>query len=107
MVKSFVYEILNREIADKILPIKCLVDKKSLRDSIFSTKTVTEKKLKVDISLFVWWLLKIRQVKQNRATCWLFHKRNVQWDEIADCPQEIQSFIWTVELDKTTTTKKD
>ena len=53
MVKSFLYEILNREIADKILPIKCLVDKKSLRGSIFSTKTVTEKKLKVDISLFV------------------------------------------------------
>ena len=49
MMKSFLCELLNKEISNEVLPIKCYVDNKSLADSIFSTKTVTEKRLKIDI----------------------------------------------------------
>ena len=49
MMKSFLCELLNKEISNEVLPIKCYVDNKSLVDSIFSTKTVTEKRLKIDI----------------------------------------------------------
>ena len=49
MMKPFLCELLNKEISNEVLPIKCYVDNKSLVDSIFSTKTVTEKRLKIDI----------------------------------------------------------
>ena len=48
-MKSFLCELLNKEISNEVLTIKCYVDNKSLVDSIFSTKTVTEKRLKIDI----------------------------------------------------------
>ena len=49
MMKSFLCELLNKEISNEVLPIKCYVANKSLVDSIFSTKTATEKRLKIDI----------------------------------------------------------
>ena len=51
MMKSFLCELLNKEISNKVVPIKCYVDNKSLVDSIFSTKTLTEKRLKIDICI--------------------------------------------------------
>ena len=51
MMKPFRCELLNKEIWNEVLPIKCYVDNKSLVDSIFSTKTVTEKRLKIVICL--------------------------------------------------------
>ena len=42
---------MNKEISNKVLPIKCYVDNKSLVDSIFLTKTLTEKRLKIDICI--------------------------------------------------------
>ena len=51
MMKSFLYELLNKEISNKVLPIKCYVDNKSSVNSIFSIKTVTEKRLKIDICI--------------------------------------------------------
>ena len=40
MMKSFLCELLNKEISNEVLPIKCYVDNKSLVDYIISTKTV-------------------------------------------------------------------
>ena len=51
MMKPFLCELLNKEISNKVLPVKCYVDSKSLVDSIFSTKTVTENRLKIVICL--------------------------------------------------------
>ena len=51
MMKSFLCELLNKEISNEVLPIKCYVDNKSLVDSIFSTKTLSEKRLKIDICI--------------------------------------------------------
>ena len=43
IMKCFLCEMLNKEISNEVLPIKCYVNNKSLKDSIFSTKTLTEK----------------------------------------------------------------
>ena len=51
MMKSFLCELLNKEISNEVLPIKCYVDNKSLVDSIFSTKTLSEKRLEIDICI--------------------------------------------------------
>ena len=53
MMKSFLCELLKKKISNKVLPIKCYTDNKSLVDSIFSTKTVTEKQLKIDICIIL------------------------------------------------------
>ena len=42
---------MNRQVSEEFLPIKCYVDDKALIDSIYSTKTVTEKRLQVDICI--------------------------------------------------------
>ena len=49
MIKSFICEIMYRELSEQFLPIKCYVYNKYLTDYIYSTKTVTEKRLKTDI----------------------------------------------------------
>ena len=42
MMKSFLCELLNKEIQNEVLSIKCYVHNKLLVDSIFSTKTATK-----------------------------------------------------------------
>ena len=51
VIKSFFRELLDKEISNEVLPIKCYIDNKSLVDSIFPTKTITEKQLKIDICI--------------------------------------------------------
>ena len=76
MMKSFLCELLNKEISKKVLPIKCYVDNKSLVDSIFSTKTLTEKRLKIDICI-------IRDMlSKNKVYSIEWCKREAQ---LADC----------------------
>ena len=48
LLRSFLMEIIN--ISEKeAIPIHCVVDNKSLIECIYSTKTITEKRLKIDI----------------------------------------------------------
>ena len=50
MLKSILCEILGfHEKNDQRLPIDCITDNKSLFDAVYSTKTLIEKRLKVDI----------------------------------------------------------
>ena len=42
---------MNKQTPEQFLPIKCYVDNKSLIDSIYSIKTVTEKRLQIDIHI--------------------------------------------------------
>ena len=42
---------MKKGISNKIYPIKCYVDRKSIIDSLFSTKAATEKGLKIDICI--------------------------------------------------------
>ena len=49
ITRSIVCEILNISIKSEHIPIECVIDNKSLKDSIYSTKTLTKKHLKVDI----------------------------------------------------------
>ena len=53
MIKSFISEIMNRQVSEEFLPITYYIDNKSLIDSIQSTETATEKGLQKDILLFV------------------------------------------------------
>ena len=76
MMKSFLCELLNTEISNKVLPIKCYIDNKSLVDSIFSTKALTEKRLKIDICI-------IRDMLSKNEVC------SIEWckseAQLADC----------------------
>ena len=76
MMKFFLCELLKKKISNKVLPIKCYTDNKSLVDSIFSTKTVTEKQLKIDICI----ILDI--LKENQVY-------SIEWckseSQLADC----------------------
>ena len=42
---------MNRQVSAEFFPIKCYTDNKSLIDSIYFTKTVTQKRLQTDICI--------------------------------------------------------
>ena len=43
MIKAMFLEILNVDVHNEILPLKCVTDSKSLHDAVYSSKTLTEK----------------------------------------------------------------
>ena len=45
MIKAMFLEILNVDAHNQILPIKCV----TLHDAVYSTKTLTEKRLKIEL----------------------------------------------------------
>ena len=49
MIKTMFLETLNVDAHNQILPIKCVTDSKSLHDAVYSTKTLTEKRLKIEL----------------------------------------------------------
>ena len=49
MIKTMFLEILNVDAHNQILLIKCVTDSKSLYDAVYSTKTLIEKRLKIEL----------------------------------------------------------
>ena len=49
MIKTMFLEILNVDAHNQILPIKCVNESNSLHDAVYSTKTLTEKRLKIEL----------------------------------------------------------
>ena len=49
MIKAMFLEILNVDAHNQILPIKCVTDSKSLHDAVYSTKTLAEKQLRIEL----------------------------------------------------------
>ena len=49
MIKTMFLEILNVDAHNQILLINCVTDSKSLHDAVYSTKTLTEKRLKIEL----------------------------------------------------------
>ena len=49
MIKTMFLETLNVDSHDQILLIKCVTDSKSLHDAVYSTETLTEKQLKIEL----------------------------------------------------------
>ena len=49
MIKCMLLDILKIEYNNKTLPIKCITDGKFLHDAVYSSKEVTEKRLKVEL----------------------------------------------------------
>ena len=66
-------EILNVDAHNQILPINCVTDRKSLHDAVYSTKTLTEKRLKIE-------LCEIRESleKQVKISCLIASQRGGQ-----------------------------
>ena len=50
VIKTMFLEILNVDARNQILPIKCVTDSQSLHDVVYSNKTLTEKRLKLELS---------------------------------------------------------
>ena len=51
MIENLLCEMSNKEMHPDIFPIYCYADNKSLVETVNSTKTLTEKQLKVDICI--------------------------------------------------------
>ena len=51
MIKSLLVELIGKGSYQNIIPICCYTDNKSLVDTINLTKTLTEKRLQVDICI--------------------------------------------------------
>ena len=49
MTTCMLLDILKIEYNNKILPIKCITDSNSLHDAVYSSKEVTEKRLKIEL----------------------------------------------------------
>ena len=49
MIKTMFLETLSVDAHNQILPINCVTDSKSLHDAVYSTKTLTEKRLKIEL----------------------------------------------------------
>ena len=50
MIKHMFSEILKIQLDNQTLPIKCITDSKSLHGTVYSSKEVTEKRLKIELS---------------------------------------------------------
>ena len=64
MLKTMLKEILDEKLD---LPIYAFTDSKSLKDSVYSTKTLSDKRLKVDICVIRDYLRK----KEIKEVCWI------------------------------------
>ena len=63
MIKSLLVELIGKGSYQNIIPICCYTDNKSLVDTINLTKTLTEKRLQVDICT-IRKMIKKQEVKQ-------------------------------------------
>ena len=76
MIRSLLCEVLNKEMDPVIFLIYCYTDNKSLVEMVNSTKTLTEKKLKVHICI-------IREMIEKHEV------KQISWcdssSQLADC----------------------
>ena len=49
MIKCILLEILNLNVENQILPIKCITDSEFLHDAVYSSNNPTEKRLKIEL----------------------------------------------------------
>ena len=49
MIKCILLEILNLNVDNQILPIKCVTDSKSIHDAAYYSNNPTEKRLKIEL----------------------------------------------------------
>ena len=76
MIKCILLEILNLNVKNQILRIKCITDSKSLHDAVYSSNNPTEKKLKIELCS-IW-----ESLEKGEIQCikWVNSK-----DQLADC----------------------
>ena len=80
LIKSLLYELLNKEMKSDLFSVYCYTDNEPLVDTINSTKTFTEKRLKVNLCI-------IREIIEKQEV------KSVSWCESslqsADCLTKI------------------
>ena len=76
MIKAMFLEILNVDAHNQILPIKCVTDSKSLHDAVYSTKTLTEKWLKIELCA----IRESLEKQEIHSVIWVCSE-----DQLADC----------------------
>ena len=76
IIKSLLCEASNKEMHPDICPIYCYTDNKSLVETVYSPKTLTEKRLKVNICI-------IREIIEKHEV------KQISWcdssSQLADC----------------------
>ena len=76
MIKTMFLEILNVDAPNQILPIKCVTDSKSLHHAVYSTKTLTEKRLKIELCA----IRESLEKQEIHSVIWVCSE-----DQLADC----------------------
>ena len=76
MIKCILLEILNLNVKNQILPIKCITDSKSLHDVVYSSNNSTEKRLRIELCSIQ------ESLEKGEIQCrkWVNSK-----DQLADC----------------------
>ena len=69
-------EILKIQLNNQTLPIKCITDSKSLHDAVYSSREVTEKRLKIELSA----IRESLEKGEIESVLWVNSK-----DQLADC----------------------
>ena len=69
-------EISNVDADNQILPMKCVTDNKSLHDAVYSTKTLTEKRLKMELCA----IRESLEKQEIHSVIWVCSE-----DQFADC----------------------
>ena len=82
MIKYILSEILQIQLNNQTLPIKCITDSKSLHWAVYSSKEVTEKRLKIELSTISGSLEK----GEIESVLWVNSKH-----QLADCPTKKQA----------------
>ena len=76
MIKAMFLEILNVDAHNQILPIKCVTDSKSLHDAVYSTKTLAEKQLRIELCA----IRESLEKQEIHSVIWVCSE-----DQLADC----------------------
>ena len=76
MIRAILLEIYKKEPHSKTFPIHCFTDSKSLLDPVHSTKTLKEKRLKVDVCI----IREMLEKNEISSTNWCASEK-----QLADC----------------------
>ena len=76
MIRLILLEIYNKESNSELFPIHCYTDNKSLLDSLYSTKNLKEKRLKVDVCI----IREMLDKKEIESINWCSSEK-----QLADC----------------------
>ena len=76
MIRLTLLELFMQKKESRLFPINCYTDNKSLLDSVYSTKTLKEKRLKIDVCI----IREMLEKKEIESINWCSSDK-----QLADC----------------------